>query len=82
MYPLRWNTRSLRSRSRDTRLAVMFATAPLSNVSRAFAMSTSGDHRDPRRGQLGHLAADHGVHEVDVVDHEVEHDRRHRSRAD
>ena len=29
-------------RSRDTRLAVMFATAPASNVMRAFAMSTNG----------------------------------------
>ena len=34
--------RSLRSRSRDTRLAVMFATAPASNERRAFAMSTNG----------------------------------------
>ena len=34
--------RSFRIRSRDTRLAVMFATAPASNVIRAFAMSTNG----------------------------------------
>ncbi|PYP79598.1 MAG: hypothetical protein DMD35_07695 [Gemmatimonadetes bacterium] len=34
--------RSLRIRSRDTRLAVMFATAPVSNVRRALAMSTNG----------------------------------------
>jgi hypothetical protein len=34
--------RSFRVRSRDTRLAVMFATAPESNVRRAFAMSTNG----------------------------------------
>ena len=31
-----------RIRSRDTRLAVMFATAPLSKQIRAFAMSTNG----------------------------------------
>ncbi len=41
MYPLRWKMRSFRNRSRETRLAVMFATAPLSKVRRAFAMSTS-----------------------------------------
>ena len=34
--------RSFRIRSRDTRLAVMFATAPESNARRAFAMSTNG----------------------------------------
>ena len=68
--------RSLRIRSRETRLAVMFATAPDSKVRRAFAMSTDGvSTGTPDRAHRRRRAADERVHEVDVVDHEVEHDR-------
>src|SRR5213076_3332229 len=41
-YPVGWKMRSLRVRSRDTRLAVRFAMAPLANSMRAFTMSTWG----------------------------------------
>ena len=68
--------RSLRMRSRDTRLAVMFATAPASNVIRALAMSTNGvSTGTPTADTLRHTAAHERANEVDVVDHQVEHDR-------
>ena len=62
-------------RSRDTRLAVMFATAPDSNVSRAFAMSTNGvSTGTPTADTDVTRAADERAHEIDVVDHQIEHD--------
>src|SRR3989449_6535313 len=41
-YPVGWKMRSLRVRSRETRLAVTLAMAPFANSMRAFAMSTWG----------------------------------------
>ena len=32
------------------------------------------EHRDADRGDLGHVLADQREHEIDVVDHQVEHD--------
>ena len=63
-------------RSRDTRLAVMFATAPASKVMRAFAMSTNGvSTGTPTADTCDTPPPDERAHEVDVVDHQVEHDR-------
>ena len=70
-----WNRRSRRTRSRETRLAVASATAPLANSTRALARSRwelSSDR--PGRADLGGFgAAGQMQHQVEVVDHEIEH---------
>ena len=52
------------------------ATAPLANSTRALAMSRWEQDREPRRPHFGGLrAAGQVQHQVEVVDHQVEHDR-------
>ena len=78
-YPLGWKIRSLRTRSRETRLAVMFATAPPANSSRALAMSTERvSSGTPTAAISVDAPTDEGLHQIDVMDHEVEHDRHVR----
>jgi hypothetical protein len=63
-------------RSRDTRLDVMFATTPDAKEMRAFAMSTNG----VRTGTpTAATTADESQHEIDVVNHQVQHYRDVRS---
>jgi hypothetical protein len=66
--------RIFRIRSRDTRLAVMFATAPDEKTRRAFAMSTNGrQDRDADGLHLVDVFPNQRQDQVDVVDHQVQY---------
>jgi hypothetical protein len=66
--------RSLRSVLRLTRLAVVLATQPLAKRMRALAMSISPENTGlPMASMLTISLFASDLHQVDVVDHEVEH---------
>jgi hypothetical protein len=76
-YPVGWNIRSRRTRSRATRDDVTIATAPLANSTRAFGQVEVGRHdRQARGADVDHVGAAGQVqHQVEVVNHEIEHHR-------
>ena len=69
-----WKKRSLRTVSVLTRLAVKLATQPEANSRRTLAMSTWEDKiRKPHGVKLAHGRAHQAEHDVQVVDHQVQH---------
>ena len=66
--------RSLRSVFRLTREAVALATQPFAKRMRALAMSISSENTGVPTASMVAIGAPHdGLHDVDVVDHEIEH---------
>jgi hypothetical protein len=64
----------LRSVFRLTRLAVTLATQPFSKRSRALAMSISPENTGVPIASMRSTGCHDHLHQVDVVDHQVEHD--------
>ena len=72
--------RSVRSVFRLTRLAVTLATQPLANLRRALAISSLAENTGaPTASIVGDRGIDQRQDDVDVVDHQIEHDAHVRA---
>ena len=72
MYSCAWKKRILRTRSVETRLAVRFATVPVENSMRAWAISTLSVITGNADGfQVDHRRVHQREQDIEIVDHHV-----------